>query len=103
MHAVISERVKLTIIQKKKRQRGHIERKLREMVRVGGDICSALKDCSNENATTILNIIRMDVVGKCIVHVWYDREQNVDVIWNGRVMHVENDLVSKDPLLVINY
>ena len=50
-----------------------------------------------------MNIIRMDIVGKCIVHVWYDREQNVDVIWNGRVMRVENDLVSKDPLLVVNY
>ena len=25
------------------------------------------------------------------------------VIWNGRVMRVANDLVSKDPLLVINY
>ena len=37
------------------------------------------------------------------MHVWYDREQNVHVIWNGRVMCVENDLVSKDPLLVINY
>ena len=50
-----------------------------------------------------MNIIRMDVVGKCIVHVWYDREKNVDFIWNGRVMHVEKDLVSNDPLLVINY
>ena len=37
------------------------------------------------------------------MHVWYDREQNVEVIWNGQVMHVENDLVSKGPLLVINY
>ena len=67
MHEVISERVKLNIIQKKKRQRRHIERKLREMVRVGGNICSALKDCSHEKATTIMNIIRMDVVGKCMV------------------------------------
>ena len=83
MHEVISERVQSKIIQKKKRKGGHIERKLREMVRVGGDICSALKDCSNEKATTIMNMIRMDVVGKCIVHVWYDREQNVDVIWNN--------------------
>ena len=72
MYELISERVKLKIIQKKKRQTGHIERKLREMVRVGGDICSALKDCSNEKPTTIMNIIRMDIVGKCIVHVWYD-------------------------------
>ena len=83
MHEVISERVKLKITQMKKRQRGHIERKLREMVRVDGDICSALKDCSNEKATTIMNIIGKDVVRKCIVHVWYDREQNVYVIWNG--------------------
>ena len=44
MHKEISERVKLKIDQKKKRRRGHIERKLREIVRVGGDICSALKD-----------------------------------------------------------
>ena len=60
MHEVISERVKLKIIQKMKRQRGHIRKKLRELVRVGGDICSALKDCLNEKATTIMNIIRMD-------------------------------------------
>ena len=71
MHEVISERVRSKIIQKKKIKRGHIERKLREMVRVGGDISSILKDCSNEKATTIMKIIRMDVVGKmycaCVV------------------------------------
>ena len=50
-----------------------------------------------------MNIIRMDVAGKCIEHVWNDKDKNVDVFWNGRVMHVENDLVSNDPLLVINY
>ena len=47
----------------------------RTNILTAGDICSALKDCSNEKDTTIMNIIRMDVVGQCIMHVWYDREK----------------------------
>ena len=69
MHEVISESVKSKIIQMKKRQRWHIERKLRVMMSVGGHICSALKDCSNEKAT-IMNII-VECCGKmysaCVV------------------------------------
>ena len=61
-----------------------------------------LSDCDEKKATTILNIINMNALERRVIHVWYDSDQKLDVTWNGRIKHVEKQMVARDPLLVIN-
>ena len=62
-----------------------------------------MSDCDEKKATTILNIKPMNALERRVIHVWYDSDQKLDVTRNGRIKRVEKNIVSRDPLLVINY
>ena len=81
MHQEIVRRVKEKVSMKQKKRRGQIERKLRNIVKSGGDIGESFKDCPPEKVSVLLDIIHMNVLEMCIVHVWYDEDQQQDVEW----------------------
>ena len=76
-----------------------IQRKLGSAVKTGWNISESLKDCSPEKAAVVRDVISMNVLERCVVHVCYDK----DVVWNGRILRVERKMSSKDPLLVVNW
>ena len=102
MHEDISNRVKVKIAEKQKKRRGQIERKLRGVIKDGEDICKTL-ECTEKKGALTMDIINGRIIGKRMIHVWYDEERKVDVTWNGRFIRADSGLSSKDPLMVVNY
>ena len=103
LHREIANRVHAKVAMKQKKERGQIERKLRDITKAGGRISDVLPDCTDQKAAHMVEVIEMKVLGKQVIHVWYDENEKVDIIWNGRITRVERNLTSRDPLLVLTY
>ena len=88
---------------KQKKRPGQIEQMLRNNFEPVCYVLEWLSDCDEKKATTIMNIINMNALEGRVIHVWYDSDQKLDVTRNWRIKCVEKKMVSRDPLLVINY
>ena len=96
MHDEISKRVQLKVAEKQRKKRAQLERKLKEAMKSGSDLMKAV-ECGIEKASMLEKLLKMDVLGRYVIHVWDHGEEAADVIWNGKFVRVEGDM------LVVNY
>ena len=96
MHDEISKRVQLKVAEKQRKKRAQLERKLKEAMKSGSDLMKAV-ECGIEKASMLEKLLKMDVLGRSVIHVWYHGEEAADVIWKGKFVRVEGDM------LVVNY
>ena len=76
--------------------------KIRLTMETQGSLISALP-CSPDQAKVIHNIIKQQILQQHIIHVWYHKDGNIDVVWHGKAVDVQVDKKSGDPLLLMNY
>ena len=96
MHEEIFKRVQVKVAKKQRKKRAQLERKLKEAMKSGSDLMKAI-ECGYEKASMLEKLLKKDVLGCYIIHVWYHGEEDADVIWNGKFVRVEGDM------LVVNY
>ena len=95
MHNDIEERVRNKVAMRGKKKRCDVETKIRLIMAPNKniDLCATL-DCSITQ--------QRDVINMYIVHFWHDKEINMVVVWNGRIVAKE-DMFTDKPLLTILY
>ena len=98
MHEEISKRVQVKVAEKQRKKRAQLERKLKEALKSGSDLMKAV-ECGSEKASMLEKLLKKpkEVLGCYVIHVWYDGNEAADVIWNGKFVRVERDM------LVVNY
>ena len=52
-----------------------------------GSLICAL-DCSPDQSKVIHNIINQQILQQHIIHVWYHKDENIDVVWHGKAIDV---------------
>ena len=96
MHEEITKRVQVKVAEKQRKKRAQLERKLKDAVKSGSDLIQAV-ECGREKAVMLEKIVKQDVLGCSMIHVWYNDVDALDEIWNGRFVRAERDK------LVVNY
>ena len=83
-----------------KKKKSQVEKKIRlTMENQGSPICAL--DGSPDQSKVIHNIINQQILQQHIIHVWYHKDENIDVVWHGKTVDVQVDKKSGDPLLLI--
>ena len=103
MHNEIVERVRNKVAMRGKKKRRDVETKIRQIMAPNKniDLCATL-GCSITQQRDFVDIVRGDVINRYIVHLWHDKEINMDVVWSGRIVAKE-DMFTDKPLLTILY
>ena len=98
MHNEIIRRVKekLTVREKKK---ATIEKKIHQAIKGGADVTAAL-ECPDKLCESIMKILKNDIVAHYIIHRWYHEDVELDVMWNGKVIGIDTDNKTGDPLTI---
>ena len=98
MHKEISKRVQVKVAEKQRKKKAQLERKLKEAMKSGSDLMKAV-ECGSEKASMLEKLLKKlkDVLGRYVIHVWYDGDEAADVILNRKFVRVERDM------LVVNY
>ena len=96
----IVECVRNKVAMRGKKKRRDVETKIRQTMAPNKniDLCATL-GCS---ITQQRDIVRWDVINRYVVHLWHDKEINMDVVWSGRIVAKE-DMFTDKPLLTILY
>ena len=98
MHYEIVERVRNKVAMRGKKKRHDVETNIRQTMAPNkdNDICATL-GCS---LTQQVDSVREYVINRHIVHLWHDKEINMDVVWSCRIVANE-DMLTDKPLLII--
>ena len=101
MYNEIIRRVKekLTVREKKK---ATIEKKIRQAIKGGADVTAAL-ECPDKLCESIMKILNTDIVDHYIINRWYHEDVELDVMGNGKVIGIDTDNKTGDPLILVNY
>ena len=102
MHEEIVRRVKAKVMLRQKKKKTQVEKKIRLTMETQGSLICAM-DCSPDQSKVIHNIINQQILQQHIIHVWYHKDENIDVVWHGKAIGVQVDKKSGDPLLLMNY
>ena len=60
-------------------------------------------ECPDKLCESIINILNNDIVDHYIIHRWYHEDVELDVMWNGKVIGIDTDNKTGDPLILVNY
>ena len=102
MHEEIVRRVEAKVMLRQKKKKTQVEKKIRLTMETQGSLICAL-DCSPDQSKVIHNIINQQILQQHVIHVWYHKDENIDVVWHGKVIGVQVDKKFGDPLLLMNY